>query len=222
MNKHIDHHFDEALSALKNQILFMGSKVEGMVSDGLRALVDGDAALAASVPERDNVVDALEVSIDEQCIELLARYQPAAGDLRFITRGLKIVTDLERVGDLAVNISERVGEIMEAGGSPIDLAQMSSIVLMMLRESIEAFVAADASKADGVLTNDDMVDDLTSLYVAELIEQAEREPEKIRRLFPATSIVRHLERIADHSTNIAELAIFMAKGRDVRHKIRNS
>ncbi len=217
MDHHIDSHYDEALAALKGEILLMGGKVEAMVADCMKALVRRDAKLAEQVIERDHAVNALEVAIDEQCIELLARYQPAASDLRFISRGLKIVTDLERVGDLAVNTASRVLDIAKLGESPIDLTQMSSVVLMMLRDSIEAFVGTDVAKAEGVLKNDDMVDDLTEVYVQELLDRAKKEPENLDRLFPATSIVRYLERIADHSTNIAELAIFMAKGRDVRH-----
>ncbi len=217
MEHHIDRHFDEAIEALKQQILLMGSKVEAMVADCMKALASRDTALAQQIIESDHAVNALEVSIDEQCIELLARYQPAAWDLRFITRGLKIVTDLERVGDLAVNTASRVIDIVKHGDSPIDLTQMSNNVQMMLKDSIDAFVNSNAAKAEGVLNNDDVVDDLTEYYVKELLERAEKEPENLNRLFPATSIVRYLERMADHSTNIAELAIFTAKGRDVRH-----
>jgi phosphate transport system protein len=217
MDHHIDSHFDEALSTLKRQIVLMGAKVEAMVADCMRALASRDEELARAVIESDHSVNALEVSIDEQCIELLARYQPAAGDLRFITRGLKIVTDLERVGDLAVNAASRVLDIAREGESPIDISQMSSVVQMMLKDSIEAFVGYDAAKAEGVLRNDDLVDDLTECYVNELLERAKAKPTELGRLFPATSIVRYLERIADHSTNIAELAIFTAKGCDVRH-----
>ncbi|MFA4875290.1 MAG: phosphate signaling complex protein PhoU [bacterium] len=217
MDRHIDHHFDEALEVLKQQIVLMGLKVEEMVADCMKALASRDEKLAMQVIERDRAVNALEVSIDEQCIELLARYQPAATDLRFITRGLKIVTDLERVGDLAVNTASRVLDIAKLGDAPIDLAQMSSIVQMMLKDSIDAFVNFNVAKAEGVLKNDDIVDDLTDCYVGELLDRAGKEPKNLNRLFPATSIVRYLERIADHSTNIAELAIFTAKGRDVRH-----
>lgn len=217
MNHHIDRHFDEALTELKHQITVMGSKVEAMVADCMMAMEKRDLKLADKIIESDHAVNALEVSIDEQCIELLARYQPAAGDLRFITRGLKIVTDLERVGDLAVNIASRVIEILKEGDSPVDIKQMANIVQMMLKDSIEAFVNRDVARAEGVLKNDDIVDDLTEHYVLELLNRSSKEPEKIKLFFPAASIVRYLERISDHSTNIAELAIFMAKGRDVRH-----
>lgn len=217
MNQHIDHHFDDALGALKQQILIMGSKVEDMVADCMTALASRDIAKARQIIERDHAVNALEVAIDEQCIELLARYQPAASDLRFITRGLKIVTDLERVGDLAVNTASRVIEIAQSGNEPIDLSKMAGIVQMMLVDSIDAFVNQNVAKAEGVLKNDDIVDDLTKHYVTEIIDRSMKEPDGIKTFFPTASIVRYLERIADHSTNIAELAIFMVKGRDVRH-----
>lgn len=217
MNHHIDHFFDEALSSLKQQILLMGSKVEGMVSDCMIALKNGDAGLASKVIEADHSINALEVSIDEQCIQLLVRYQPAASDLRFITRGLKIVTDLERIGDLAVNIAERVLEIVKLGSSPIDLSKMSTEVQKMLNGSLDAFVNGDVDKAENVLTMDDVVDDMTADYVAELLDRSEKDPKLIKLFFSATSIIRYLERISDHSTNIAELTIFLVKGRDVRH-----
>lgn len=217
MNHHIDHYFDEALSNLKQQILLMGSKVEAMVADCITALKNRDIKLANKIIESDHAVNALEVSTDEECIHLLARYQPAASDLRFITRGLKIVTDLERIGDLAVNTAQRVIDIINHGEPPLDLSQMASIVQRMLKDSLDAFVERDSAKAESVLQRDDEVDDLTEKYVKELLERASKEPQKLNVFFPATSIVRYLERISDHSTNIAELAIFMIKGRDVRH-----
>ncbi len=217
MDRHTDRHYDEALDALKRQIVLMGSKVENMVTDSMRALASGNTRLAGQVVERDKAVNALEVAIDEHCIELLVRYQPAARDLRFITRGLKIVTDLERVGDLAVNIAERVMEITNSGGVPADLSDMARVVQEMLVDSIDAFVNWDDAKAEAVLRKDDVVDDFTKRYVNDFIHRLAREPENIGRIFPAASIVRYLERVADHSTNIAELAIFMVEGRDVRH-----
>lgn len=217
MNQHIDHHFDEVLTSLKQQILLMGSKVEAMLADAIRALKMKDDLLAQEVVEADRAINALEVAIDEQCIHLLARYQPAAGDLRFITRGLKIVTDLERIGDLAVNTAQRVSDILANGEPPLDLTEMARAVQKMLKESLDAFVEKDVSKAEMVLASDDMVDDMTEKFVDELLDRASHEPQNIRALFSTTSIVRYLERIADHATNIAELAIYMIKGRDVRH-----
>jgi phosphate transport system protein len=217
MDHHIDHHFDEALAALKQQIVIMCSKVQIMLADAVRALGTGDTRLADQIGESDHAINALEVAIDEQCLELLVRYQPAARDLRFITRGLKIVTDLERVGDLAVNIARRSIEITQAGGPPIDLTEMAAVVQGMLRDATEAFVTGDDAKALDVLRKDDIVDDLTRRFVNGFIDRAMQEPQQIGRIFPSASVVRYLERVADHSTNIAELAIFMVKGRDVRH-----
>lgn len=217
VHHHIDRHFDDALDQLKQQILMMGLKVEDMFSDCMTAILNKDPKLAAQIIESDHSVNALEVAIDEQCIELLARYQPAAGDLRFITRGLKIVTDLERVGDLAVNIASRIIEILKTGEAPIDISDMMTKVQNMLVESIESFVNLDVAKAQKVLADDDIVDDLTEKYVTALLDRASNEPHNINIIFPMTSIVRYLERVSDHSTNIAELAIFTAKGHDVRH-----
>lgn len=217
MHHHIDHHFDEALAALKQQIVIMCSKVQIMLADAVRALGTGDTRLAAQVGECDHAINALEVAIDEQCLELLVRYQPAARDLRFITRGLKIVTDLERIGDLAVNIGRRSIEITQAGGPPIDLTEMAAVAQQMLKDAIDAFVTGDDAKALEVLRKDDIVDDLTRRFVNSFIDRAMQEPQQIARIFPSASVVRYLERVADHSTNIAELAIFMVKGRDVRH-----
>ncbi|MDI6808582.1 MAG: phosphate signaling complex protein PhoU [Candidatus Eisenbacteria bacterium] len=217
MDHHIDRHFDDALAALKQQILMMSERVESMIADCITALQKRDAGLAAKIIEADHSVNALEMSIDEQCIHLLARYQPAASDLRFITRGLKIATDLERIGDLAVNFAQRVIDIVKEGSPGVDLTNMASIVQAMLKESLEAFVNSDAEKAEGVFLKDDTVDEMTETIVTELIERASREPQSAKKLFPATSIVRYLERVADHATNIAELAIYMVKGRDIRH-----
>jgi phosphate transport system protein len=188
-----------------------------MFSDCMTAITTKDTKLAAQIIDRDNSVNALEVAIDEQCIELLARYQPAAVDLRFITRGLKIVTDLERVGDLAVNIASRIIEILKIGTAPLDISDMMKKVQTMLIESLESFVNLDVQKAQKVLQDDDIVDDLTEKYVTALLDRAPKEPQNIKVIFPMTSIIRYLERVSDHSTNIAELAIFTAKGRDVRH-----
>ncbi len=217
MEQHLDHHFDDALGALKQQILLMGSKVESMLRDCVHALSGGDMKLAEGIRARDIEIDEHEMSVDEQSLELLARFQPAGRDLRLISRGLKIATDLERIGDLSVNIANRVIEIRKEGEPPIDLKEMSEIVQGMLRDALDAFVHSDVVKADAVLKKDDIVDRMTERMVTELVDRSMKKPYNLKRYFPATSIVRHLERVADHATNIAELAIFVDKGRDVRH-----
>lgn len=222
MDQHIDRYFDEALDNLKQQILVMGNKVEAMVADCMQALKKKDADLADNIIDSDEGINALEVSIDEQCIELLARYQPAAGDLRFISRGLKIVTDLERIGDLAVNCAQRIKQITKENNSPVkmtdvDVPRMAKIVQDMLKESLKAFIEGNEALAETIFARDDEVDDMTEEFVTVLIERAAKEPGSIKKIFPITSLIRYLERIADHSTNIAEFAIFTVRGKDVRH-----
>lgn len=218
MRSHIDHHFDEALDGLKKQVLLMGSKVVEMVDDCVTALRNNDTGLTEPIIEADRAVDALEIAIDEQCLQLLARYQPAASDLRFITRGLKIVTDLERIGDLAVNFAQRVDDIVENGGfAEFDISGMTQYIQKMLKTSLDAFVAGDTKKAEEVLKSEETADEMTRKFVNELMEMSIAKTKGVKICFPMISIVRYLERIADHSTNIAEITIFMAKGRDIRH-----
>jgi phosphate transport system protein len=217
MEHHIDRHFDEALSELSQQIKIMGNKVLEIFNDCLVALQTKNVNLATKVIDADRAIDAMEMSIDEQCLQLLARYQPAATDLRYITRGLKIVTDLERVGDLAVNCAERTIDIVNGGVEVLDISEMASIVQEMLKTSLDAFANANVTKADAVFKKEDTVDDMTEKYVLKLIENSPKNPIGIKHAFSMASIVRYLERVADHSTNIAELVIFMVKGRDVRH-----
>lgn len=217
MEHHIDRHFDKALDSLKEQILRMGGKVEAMLADSIRALADRDSDLAKDMEERDKEIDGFEMAVDDHCLEILACYQPAGRDLRFVSRGLKIATDLERIGDLALNTANRVREILGEGAAPIDLREMSGIVQGMLRDALDAFVKTDVAKAEAMLSQDDAVDAMTERFVTELVDRSIREPQHLKRYFPAASIVRYLERIADHATNIAEITIFVAKGCDVRH-----
>lgn len=217
MEGHVDRYFDEALNNLKGQITIMGDKVVSMVDDCISAFNNGDVNLASKVIDSDQIINNLEIAIDKQCTELLVRYQPAASDLRYITRGLKIATDLERIGDLAVNISKRVEVSSFKNSTTIDITEMTQVVKKMLTESLQAFLEMDLDKANSVLTMDDCVDELTEKHVKDLLDRVAREHEKTNKIFPMTSVVRHMERIADHSTNIAELAIFTIQGKDVRH-----
>lgn len=217
MEHHIDRHFDEALSGLSQQIKIMGDKVMEVFDDCIVAFKTKNANLAIKVIDADRAIDAMEMSIDEQCLQLLARYQPAATDLRYITRGLKIVTDLERVGDLAVNCAERTIDIINDSTEMLDISEMAAVVQEMLKTSLDAFASANVSKAESVFKKEDTVDDMTEKYVLKLIESSSKNQGGIRNAFSMASIVRYLERVADHSTNIAELVIFMVKGRDIRH-----
>jgi len=218
VDSHIDRHFDEALERSSNR---SASWPECRVHGGglhPRARATGRGARPPGL-RSDHPVNALEVSIDGQCLELLARQQPAARDLRFITRGLKIATDLERVGDLAVNTAERVLEIIRSkqGTPPIDLTEMVQVVQTMLKDAIDAFLTGDEALATSVLERDDVVDDHNGIARHEPHRAAR--PGAPERPKPVSSQLDrpYLERIADHSTNIAEQAIFMIRGLDVRH-----
>ena len=217
--EHTDQEFEQELRHLREQLLLMGSHVEGIISASLRALVERDSELAQRTIEADRVVDRLEIEIDGLCLQILARRQPVASDLRFVTMVLKAVTDLERMGDLGVNISERVLELNnETPLKPyVDLPRMADETQMMLREALDAFVGKDADRARRVITRDQMVDDLYAQIFRELLTYMMEESKNVYRATRLQSIAKYLERIADHATNLAELVVFMVKGSDIRH-----
>ncbi|SLM48883.1 Phosphate-specific transport system accessory protein PhoU homolog [Nitrospira japonica] len=212
-------HFDQELADLKTQILRMGSLVEQQIEGSIQALVDRDVHLASRIIERDALVNGLDVEIDETCIRLLALQAPAAGDLRFITTAMKISTELERMSDLAENISERVIELNEEPQLKpyIDIPRMSSWTMRMVRECLEAFVRSDATLARKVCADDDFVDDLTHQLFRELLSFMLENPGTITRAIRLTFIGKYLERIADHATNVGELVIYMVEGKIIRH-----
>jgi len=217
--EHTDQEFEQGLRHLREQLLLMGSHVEGIISASLRALVERDSELAQRTIEADRVVDRLEIEIDGLCLQILARRQPVASDLRFVTMVLKAVTDLERMGDLGVNISERVLELNnETPLKPyVDLPRMADETQMMLRESLDAFVAKDADRARRVIARDQIIDDLYAQIFRELLTYMMEESKNVYRATRLQSIAKYLERIADHATNLAELVVFMVKGSDIRH-----
>jgi phosphate transport system protein len=197
----------------------MGSHVEAIIGASLRALLERDSVLAQRTIEADRIVDRLEIEIDSLCLQILARRQPVASDLRFVTMVLKAVTDLERMGDLGVNISERVLELNdEPPLKPyVDLPRMADETQMMLRESLDAFVAKDADRARRVIARDQIIDDLYAQIFRELLTYMMEEAKNVYRATRLQSIAKYLERIADHATNLAELVVFMVKGSDIRH-----
>jgi phosphate transport system protein len=217
--EHTDQEFEQELRHLREQLLLMGSHVEGIISASLRALVERDSELAQRTIEADRVVDRLEIEIDGLCLQILARRQPVASDLRFVTMVLKAVTDLERMGDLGVNISERVVELNnETPLKPyVDLPRMADETQMMLREALDAFVAKDADRARRVIARDQIIDDLYAQIFRELLTYMMEESKNVYRATRLQSIAKYLERIADHATNLAELVVFMVKGSDIRH-----
>ena len=214
-------HFHEELEALKQTLLAMGALVEDQIRRVMRALVERDDVEARAVIERDREVNTYDVEVDEKCVELLALHQPAAGDLRFLTTAMKIVTDLERIGDQAVNIAQRVLDLnQEAQLKPyIDLPRMAERAQTMVKQSLDAFVARDTDLARRVCAADDEVDALKEQIFRELLTFMMEDAKTIPRAIRLILISRFLERVADHATNIAEMVIFMVDSRMVRHTL---
>lgn len=216
---HTDKAFEAELTELREKLLTVGGIVEQAIVRSVRALAERDSSLAREVIEDDRRVNLLEVEIDELSIRMLALRQPAASDLRFITLALKIVTDLERIGDLAVNVAERAIQLNdEAPIRPyVDIPRMATIAEEMLTKALDAFVAGDAAKARAVLAQDDEVDELYHAVFRELVELMTADSSITPRAMAILFIAKHLERIADHATNVAEMVIYFVEGRDVRH-----
>jgi phosphate transport system protein len=185
----------------------------------MKALINRDNDLAHRMIDYDNEIDSLELSIDEHCLRILARWQPVASDLRFITTALKIVTDLERIGDIGVNICERTIELSdEPPLKPyIDLPKMADVVQGMIRDSLDAFVAQNAERAQAVLERDHLVDAYYGQVFRELLTYMIEDTRTIHNAIRVQAIAKYLERIGDHATNLAEMVVFMTRGKDIRH-----
>lgn len=219
MDGHIYKSFDKELHDLKEKLLLMGGRVERSIRDAIKALEDRNSDTAQQVIVDDDVVDAEEIEIDEFCLRLLALRQPAARDLRFITTALKVNYDLERIGDMAVNISERVLELnKEPQLKPyITLPQMAQSAQQMLRDCLNAFVNEDPDAARAVIEEDEKVDHALSQVYHELVSYMAKDYGSVPRATQLLFISKYLERIADHAVNICELVIFMVEGKIVRH-----
>ena len=212
-------HFQEELDQLKARLLEMGGLAEDRVRAAVRALVERDHSLVDAVLVGDTPINQLHIEIDGRCVKLLALYQPMAVDLRVILSAVKINTDLERVGDLAINIAEAA--VRYLGHSPvkelIDIPRMADIAQGMLRDALDAFVRRDTSLAQRVLDADDGLDALKTQVFRELLTFMLQAPQTIEPALDLILVSRHLERIGDHATNVAEDVIFMVSARDVRH-----
>jgi phosphate transport system protein len=218
MALHTDRRYEEELAHLRQLILEMGGLVERQIGDATASLASADRARAEQTIERDHQVNRYDVDIDEECLRLLALHQPAARDLRLITTALKITTDLERVGDMAVNICERAIDLSEKPSSlQVDLPRMADTVRKMLRESLDAFVREDAELALSVCKEDDTIDALHAQMFAEVLGRMTHDPSLVVVGTTQLFVSKYLERIADHATNIAEMVIFMVKGKSIRH-----
>jgi len=212
-------HFVEELDQLKTKLLEMSSLVEAAIQRSISAVTQKDRTAADEVFRNEARINAIEVEIDEFAINLLALHQPMAADLRLIVAALKINTDLERMGDLSVNIAQRAISLIEEPviKPMIDIPHIAGLVQSMVRKSLDAFVTRDADLARSVLASDDAVDSLRTASYHELVSFMERDPENIKAALDLLAITRNLERLADHSTNIAEDVLFLVKGIDVRH-----
>ncbi|MRR13424.1 phosphate signaling complex protein PhoU [bacterium] len=212
-------HFTDLLEQLRRQLIGMGAEVESQIRVAIEALVEGDAAKARGVCERDPFVNDLEVKNEEAVIHLLATQQPVAGDLRLLVAAIRINADLERIGDHAVNIAEAAERL--SGAKPfkpwIDIPHMAEVVRGMLRDALDAFVRRDSVLAKEVLLRDDVVDAKNLSLIRELLTYMAENPALISRSIEIMSISKNLERVADLATNIAEETIFIAEGLVIKH-----
>jgi len=217
--QHFSRVYDSELQEIREKLLEMGGKVELMIANAVRALLERETELAESTIAYDREINRLELEIDEKCLEVIARRQPAARDLRFITMALKVVTDLERIGDKCANIAKRVKELnAEPPLKPyIDLPRMAEAASGMLHDALDAFMRGDEELARKVCQGDRFVDDLNQQIQRELLTYMMADSAAISRALKINHISKCLERIADHATNLAEMVIFLVKGRDVRH-----
>ncbi len=212
-------HFEEELHDLRSRLLAMAGLVEAAIHHSVLCLVNRDEAMARGVLENEARINRIEIENDDAAVRLLALHQPMAGDLRFLTAAIKINNDLERMGDLAVNIAERSLSLMklEPVKPLIDIPKMACLAETMVHRCLDAFVRGDGNLAREVLRSDDAVDDLLDAIGEELVVFMERDSATVSRGVDLLLVARNLERIADHATNIAEDVLFLVQGVDVRH-----
>jgi len=213
--------FQQGLDELREKLLRMGGLAEQAVDRACQAYTQRDLKLCRMVLENETLINVAEREIDERAFDLLALQQPMAIDLRFILAVTKINADLERVGDQAVNIAERVMDLVELPPAelPVDIPRMAAAVSAMVRRSLEAFVEAKAELAQAVLEMDNVVDRMRDEAFIQLVRAMNENPQVTRQALDALLVARNLERVADHATNIAEDVIFWVRGADVRHNI---
>ena len=219
MQKHTDREYENELRTLRERVLLMGATVEQLIGAALDAFERRDVALAQRAIENDDQIDHLEVEIDTTMLADTCAEAAGGSDLRFIMMSLKVVTDLERSGDLAVNVSERVIELGSIPAMPAHdlICRMGSLAQGMLRDALDAFVTGDALKAQAVTERDNSVDALYEQLFPELGAIMRSDPESVESATRLQSIGKYVERLADHATNIADMVVFMVRGQDVRH-----
>lgn len=220
--QHTSRVYESELRTLRDRLLLMGGMVEDMVTKAMRALATRDSALARSTMKMDRRINRLECEIDELSMRILAMRQPVASDLRFVTTALKIVTDLERIGDLAANICERVAELntQPPGPTNLDLGELADQATLVVHEALEALVHRDVERAIELLGRDELIDAQYTRIFERLLALMAQDSTAIYRATRIQSIAKYLERIGDHATNIAETVVFLVKGKDIRHRHR--
>ena len=217
---HISQEFDQELRALKDRLLVMGGRCERMILMAARAFEERDAALAKEVMRSDRGVNADELAVDEMAFRILALRQPVGRDLRFTLTAVKVVTDLERIGDEAVNLAGRAEELARANDIPtpaLELPHMARLANAMLHKALDAFVREDADEARQVFLEDDEVDEIYGRILQGCAEFMKANSAQVDDGIRLASSAKYLERIADHATNIAEMVVFLVRGVDVRH-----
>ncbi len=214
--------FQQALDELRARLLRMGGLAEQAVDRACQAYIERDLARCHTVLEGESLINSTEREIDELAFDLLAMQQPMAVDLRFILAVTKINSDLERVGDQAVNIAERVMDLVELPKAdlPVDIPRMAAAVSAMVRRALESFIEGKAELAQAVLEMDNVVDRMRDEAFIMLVRTMNEHPEVTRQALDALLVARNLERVADHATNIAEDVIFWVRGADVRHNVQ--
>jgi phosphate transport system protein len=219
MTIHTDKTYEAELRNLREKLLEMGGLVERAMATSVRAIAERDSAAAEAARIGDREINRMEVDIDGLCRRILALRQPAASDLRFITTALKIVVDLERMGDLAVNVAERALELNQ--GPPLgpmhDLTKIAGLAEAQLKKALDAFVTGDVAKAEEVMRGDELIDALYLKIFNDMLARMMEDPRSIRRATAVMFAAKHLERFADHAVNLGEMVVYMVRGKDVRH-----
>jgi phosphate transport system protein len=219
MTTHTDKAYEAELRTLREKLLEMGGLVERAMAASVRAIVERDTEGATAVKVRDREINRMEVDIDGMCRRILALRQPAASDLRFITTALKIVVDLERMGDLAVNVAERAVDLNQAPtlGPMHELSKIADLAEAQLKEALDAFVTGDVVKAEEVMHGDDLIDALYLKIFNDMLARMMEDARNIRRATAIMFAAKHLERFGDHAVNLAEMVVYMVRGKDIRH-----
>ncbi len=217
--RHTDREFEEELRNLRDLLLAMAGRCEQMIARSVEAVVNRDEALANSVVEEDHHVNKAELEVDELCLRIMARRQPLGPDLRLIASALKMVTDLERIGDHAVNVAERAIDLTRMNPAPLHehIPELGRAVSKMLKDAVDAFVERDVGKARQVLKDDDAVDDLYVQVFREMVSRMADKTQDVEIAVQMQSIAKYLERIGDHATNIGQHVVFLVRGEDIRH-----